>query len=53
MVWTKEFDNPMWNLSLNSDILKGALKCGSSKQGNAFRAVPGPNTVAANKLQNL
>lgn len=31
--------------------MNGALRWGSSKHGKAFRAVPGPNTVAASNLQ--
>ena len=46
-----ELDRPIWKRSRNTDTLKGARICGSSKQGKALRAPFGRNTVAANNLQ--
>lgn len=46
-----ELERPIWKRSRNTDTRKGALMCGSSKQGNAFRAPFGPKTVAANNLK--
>lgn len=43
----------MWKRSRNTDIRNGARRCGSSKHGNARRAPPGRNTVAAKKLKQL